>query len=262
MTTNAQQPEPIRKGLLPTTPPAEWEFSSAFATGPDAEPGLLLIPGDAGPVVVRRRVTYGDWEPVRPDRWAEEPPSDVAAVSVPASAPTDRAAEFELRGTAEIRAAAFEEAAEKLAGLDPAKAALAGESAWKTAAGVVRHMAVQERRMANGEQPASGSGRVADETQAEPEAPWATDGARIGRTLIWSWADIGKGEFASGYRAAQEQARAFLTGPLLGAPEAQPPVVVSQPDGEACTCAAAGPAFAPAGHYADCPQSAAHGTPL
>jgi hypothetical protein len=89
-TTNPQQP--IRKGLLPTTPPPEWEFSSAFATGPEDAPGLLLVPGDAGPVVVRRRVTYGDWEPVRPDRWAPEPPSDArAAVPVPASAPTDQA---------------------------------------------------------------------------------------------------------------------------------------------------------------------------
>lgn len=54
---------------------------------------------------------------------------------------------------AELRAAAFEEAAEKLAGLEPEKAVLAGQSAWKTAAGIVRHMAVQERRMADGEQP-------------------------------------------------------------------------------------------------------------
>jgi hypothetical protein len=38
---------------------------------------------------------------------------------------------------------------------------------------------------------------------------------------------------------------------------AEPPVAVSQPDEEAapCTCAAAGAAFAPAGHYADCPQA-------
>jgi hypothetical protein len=38
---------------------------------------------------------------------------------------------------------------------------------------------------------------------------------------------------------------------------AEQPVAVSQPDEEAapCTCAAAGAAFAPAGHYADCPQA-------
>jgi hypothetical protein len=82
--------------------------------------------------------------------------------------------------------------------------------------------------------------RLADgKRQPDAEAPWATDGARIGRTLIWSWVDIGKGEFARGYRAAQEQARAFLTRPLLGAPEAQQSAVVSQPDGEArtvCVC--------------------------
>jgi hypothetical protein len=84
-----------------------------------------------------------------------------------------------------IRAAAFDEAAAKLAGLDPVKAALAGQHAWNVAAGIVRHMAVQERRMADGEQQ--------PETQAD--------------------------------------------------------------DGPRCTCADAGPAFAPAGHYADCPQA-------
>ncbi|WP_435279291.1 hypothetical protein [Streptomyces sp. 1222.5] len=82
---------PIRKGLLPTTPPPEWEFSSAFATGPDSEPGLLLVPGDAGPVVVRRLVAYSDWEPVRPDRWADEPQTDAAAVSAVVPPPPSRA---------------------------------------------------------------------------------------------------------------------------------------------------------------------------
>lgn len=54
--------------------------------------------------------------------------------------PTDRAA---------VRAQAFDEAADMLAKLDPAEAALAGEHAWKDAAGLVRHMARQERRMAD-----------------------------------------------------------------------------------------------------------------
>jgi hypothetical protein len=54
--------------------------------------------------------------------------------------------------------------------------------------------------------------RLAGEAQQdEAGAPWATDGARIGRALIWSWSDIGKGEFGRGYRAAQEEARAILT---------------------------------------------------
>ncbi|WP_435279132.1 hypothetical protein [Streptomyces sp. 1222.5] len=85
------QTAPIRKSLLPCTPPPEREFSSAFATGPDSEPGLLLVPGDAGPVVVRRLVTYGDWEPVRPNRWADEPETDAVAVSAVVSPPTSRA---------------------------------------------------------------------------------------------------------------------------------------------------------------------------
>ncbi|MFD8234034.1 hypothetical protein ACFV20_19400 [Streptomyces sp. NPDC059696] len=57
--------------------------------------------------------------------------------------------------------------------------------------------------------------RMADGAQPGTEAPWTTDGARIGRVLIWSHADIGNGDFGRGYRAAQEEARAILTRPLL-----------------------------------------------
>jgi len=65
--------EPIRKSSLPCTPPSEYEFHTVHGGQPDSA-GVLLIPGDdSGPVVVRRRVTYSDWEPVRPDRWADEP---------------------------------------------------------------------------------------------------------------------------------------------------------------------------------------------
>ncbi|MEU9444624.1 hypothetical protein AB0D42_27835 [Streptomyces sp. NPDC048304] len=49
---------------------------------------------------------------------------------------------------AAVRAQAFEDAAKMLAGLDPVKAALAGQYAWNDAAGLVRNMAVQERRLA------------------------------------------------------------------------------------------------------------------
>ncbi|MFF3151851.1 hypothetical protein [Streptomyces sp. NPDC057910] len=42
-----------------------------LATPPD-DAGSLLIPGDTGPRVIRRRVTYGDWQPVHPDHWANE----------------------------------------------------------------------------------------------------------------------------------------------------------------------------------------------
>jgi hypothetical protein len=52
--------------------------------------------------------------------------------------------------------------------------------------------------------------RMADE--AQDAKPWLTDSARIGRTLIWSWADVGKGAFREGYRAAQAEARALLGG--------------------------------------------------
>lgn len=64
--------EPIRKSSLPTTPPPEWEFSTVLG----APHGCFLMPGDTGEVVVRRRVSYGDWEPVRPDRWADEPAAE------------------------------------------------------------------------------------------------------------------------------------------------------------------------------------------
>lgn len=57
--------------------------------------------------------------------------------------------------------------------------------------------------------------------EPQREAPWTTDGARIGRVLIWSHADIGDGDFGRGYRAAQEEARAILTRTLLTAAEAQ-----------------------------------------
>ncbi|WP_399559631.1 hypothetical protein OIA45_48690 (plasmid) [Streptomyces chartreusis] len=67
--------------------------------------------------------------------------------------------------------------------------------------------------------------RMADEAQQQPdtETPWMSDGARIGRALIWSWAEVGRGEFARGYRAAQEEARRLLTGPTeTDAPVQQP----------------------------------------
>jgi len=64
--------------------------------------------------------------------------------------------------------------------------------------------------------------RLAAETQPS-EAPWATDGARIGRALIWSWARVGDSDFGQGYRTAQEDVRAILTRPLLGAEEKPEP---------------------------------------
>jgi hypothetical protein len=51
-----------------------------------------------------------------------------------------------------------------------------------------------------------------EEADAVSAKPWLTDSARIGRTLIWSWADVGKGAFREGYQAAQAEARALLGG--------------------------------------------------
>lgn len=50
------------------------------------------------------------------------------------------------------------------------------------------------------------------EAAASQDEPWLSDAARIGRALIWSWTDIGKDEYGRGYRAAQAEARALLTG--------------------------------------------------
>ncbi|MCX4974260.1 hypothetical protein [Streptomyces sp. NBC_00620] len=106
--------EPIRKSLLPCTPPPEWEFHSVFG----APSGCMLLPSDAGPVVVRRRVSYGDWEPVRPDHWAEETTSDAhpAAPAVP-SAPADRAALREQIAETMARADGWEWAAANFSSL-------------------------------------------------------------------------------------------------------------------------------------------------
>jgi hypothetical protein len=82
-----QTATPIRKSLLPCTPPPEWEFSTVVGAR-DENGGVTLFPGDTGPVVVRRRVTYGDWEPVTPDRWADEPTTDTQAATPAGPAPT------------------------------------------------------------------------------------------------------------------------------------------------------------------------------
>ncbi|WP_109000813.1 hypothetical protein [Streptomyces rishiriensis] len=65
-------------------------------------------------------------------------------------------------------------------------------------------------------------------TLLEPAEPWLTDSARIGRALIWSWSDVGKGAFGEGYRAAQAEARALLGGGR--GTEQQRPAVREQPD--------------------------------
>ncbi|MFF8412877.1 hypothetical protein [Streptomyces omiyaensis] len=61
-----EQPEPIRKSQLPTTPPPEWEITTV---------------GGKDSAVVRRRVTFGDWEPVFPNRWADEPAAPAGATA-------------------------------------------------------------------------------------------------------------------------------------------------------------------------------------
>jgi hypothetical protein len=78
------QPEPVLKSDLPCIPPPEWEFHTVLGAAADGSGGRVLLPGDMGPKVIRRRVSYGDWEPVHPDHWAEAPScSGQAEVTVP-----------------------------------------------------------------------------------------------------------------------------------------------------------------------------------
>jgi hypothetical protein len=75
------QTEPVRKSSLPCTPPSEYEFFTVLGARPDGLDGCMLIPGDMGPKVIRRRAKYGDWEPVRPEHWASEPESSVGVAA-------------------------------------------------------------------------------------------------------------------------------------------------------------------------------------
>ncbi|MEU1443067.1 hypothetical protein, partial [Streptomyces mirabilis] len=83
--------EPARASELPCIPPPEWEFHTWFPLpggGGDMTPGQHQRGAQ-----VRRRVTYGDWEPVRPDHWADEPPGTAAAAVSAVVPPADRAAD-------------------------------------------------------------------------------------------------------------------------------------------------------------------------
>jgi hypothetical protein len=81
---------PIRKSSLPCIPPPEWEFHTWF---PHPDGGGDMVPGERQRgVLVRRRVSYGDWETVRPDRWADEPPTAVSSAGVVQLPPTNQAA--------------------------------------------------------------------------------------------------------------------------------------------------------------------------
>ncbi len=77
MTTD---PQPIRKSDLPTTPPPEFEFFTWFPW-PDGDGGDMVRGQRQRGVQVRRLVSYGDWEPVRPDRWADEQPTGVLTLT-------------------------------------------------------------------------------------------------------------------------------------------------------------------------------------
>jgi hypothetical protein len=113
---------------------------------PPADPGALRdrIASAVDAVFERWSAGLGGQRP-------QDAVTDAVLAELPA--PVDRAA---------VRAEAFEDAAAMLAGLDPVKAALAGQHAWNDAAGLVRHMATQERRMADEAQPGTGCPQCGD----------------------------------------------------------------------------------------------------
>lgn len=79
-------PKPIRKSDLPTIPSPEWEFHTWF---PHPDGGGDMVRGERQRgVLVRRRISYSDWEPVRPDQWADEPPTDARVSSAGVSPAT------------------------------------------------------------------------------------------------------------------------------------------------------------------------------
>lgn len=69
--TDHTEPEPVRRDQLPPVPPPEWQFYR-WADDNLSEGDRPRVNGHPVPVV-RRLVTYGDWEPVVPGRWADEP---------------------------------------------------------------------------------------------------------------------------------------------------------------------------------------------
>jgi hypothetical protein len=122
-------------------------------------PRMTAAPPPADRTDLRDLIAAAIWERQNPGRryadceyrWRADAEADADAV-LAVLPTTDRAA---------VRAEAFEEAADMLARLDPVKAALAGQHAWNDAAGLVRHMAVQERRMADEAQTAQPAGETA-----------------------------------------------------------------------------------------------------
>ncbi|MCX5253574.1 hypothetical protein OOK27_05225 [Streptomyces canus] len=162
MTTNPT-PEPIRKSSLPCTPPAEWEFHTWF---PHPDGGGDMVPGERQRgVVVRRCISYGDWEPVRPERWADEPAGAASAVVAVAAPPTGQ--------TAEAVQYWFDAATERREERDRLRAVVARVAqmadAWEQQLPeVIRTPAVVSAIRATLE-PADDPSRLADEAQQQPD---------------------------------------------------------------------------------------------
>ncbi|MBI0296315.1 hypothetical protein JBE04_18050 [Streptomyces sp. PRKS01-29] len=75
------EPAPIRRSDLPPTRPPEFELFTWFPL-PDGGGDMVRGQRQRG-VQVRRRINYGDWEPVRPDHWAAEPERQETSAGVP-----------------------------------------------------------------------------------------------------------------------------------------------------------------------------------
>ncbi|MFE9064874.1 hypothetical protein [Streptomyces violaceusniger] len=83
--TEPDQPEPIRRSDLTPIPPPESEIFTWFPH-PDGGGDMVRGQRQRG-VQVRRRVSYGDWEPVRPGRWADEPEKPEAGTATATQPP-------------------------------------------------------------------------------------------------------------------------------------------------------------------------------
>ncbi|MGY0062791.1 hypothetical protein ACWY4P_40700 [Streptomyces sp. LZ34] len=79
------EPEPIRRSDLPPIPSPE---SEVFTWFPHPDGGGDMVRGQRQRgVQVRRRISYSDWEPVRPDHWADEPAGQGASADAAAQPP-------------------------------------------------------------------------------------------------------------------------------------------------------------------------------
>ncbi|MFI8792659.1 hypothetical protein [Streptomyces sp. NPDC055105] len=253
-----EQPDPIRKGELPCIPAPEWEFHTWFAH-PDG--GGDMVPGQhARGVQVRRRVTYGGWEPVHPDHWAEEPPSDAGQAAAPWNAAADP--------TDGLTVQQADDLWDAVAIPGPQKPTFVEQHArvCRRVAEMLR-LATAEREEVNDD--AAPADQDARRERYEAEAtPWyEVINPRNATTNIAMVHDDGSLYLPEGtdaltveeFHFAAARGKAYrlirIDEAIAVAVEESRKADEAQQDEPRCTCEDAGPEFAPADHYADCPRA-------